>query len=148
MFGAERRRRDMTDKMNRMMIISLIMMLLCAGIFLPVRQFVPEKYIPGSLVSSALISSDFRDLLPEMVTQEKGIITPLALVPSSVQSPWRILTFFFLKFIERIFAVAAVTRIGFICSFICICILWIPSTTSHKYIISYIKHLPVTGQMA
>lgn len=138
----------MTVKLNRMMIISLIVMLLCAGIFLPVRQFVPEEYVPGSLVSSTLISSDFRDFLPEMVTQEKGIIAPLALVPSTDQSPWKMLTFFFLKFIERIFAAAAVSRIGFISSFICICILWVPSTTSHKYIISYIKHLPVTGQMA
>ena len=138
----------MTVKLNRMMIISLIVMLLCAGIFLPVRQFVPEEYIPGGVISSTLISSDFRDFLPEMVTQEKGIIAPLALVPSTDQSPWKMLTFFFLKFIERIFAAAAVSRIGFISSFICMCILWIPSTTSHKYIISYIKHLPVTGQMA
>ena len=130
------------------MIISLIVMLLCAGIFLPVRQFVPVEYIPGGVISSTLISSDFRDFLPEMVTQEKGIIAPLALVPSTDQSPWKMLTFFFLKFIERIFAAAAVSRIGFISSFICMCILWIPSTTSHKYIISYIKHLPVTGQMA
>lgn len=138
----------MTVKLNRMMIISLIVMLLCAGIFLPVRQFVPEEYIPGGVISSTLISSDFRDFLPEMVTQEKGIIAPLALVPSTDQSPWKMLTFFFLKFIERIFAAAAVSRIGFISSFICMCILWVPSTTLHKYIISYIKHLPVTGQMA
>ena len=138
----------MTVKMNRTMIIGLIVMLLSASIVLPVRQFLPEEDIPGGIFPCTLISAGFQDLLPEMMVQEKGFNAPLVLVPSSDQSLWKNLTFFCLKFIERIFAAAAVSRIGFLSSLICICILWIPSTTSHKYTISYIKNLSVSGQMS
>ena len=136
----------MTVKMNRMTIILLSLTLFFASVFLPVRQSLPMEGSASGTVSCTLRSWDFQDMLPEMVVQEKGIVNPPAIVPSSIQNLWKSLSFFCLRFIERIFAAASVSRTGFLISIVCLCILWIPSTTSHYYIISYIKDLPFSGR--
>ena len=135
----------MTRKMQNLLFYILVLVLFFASICSPCRELL-AKEVSAVECPSLLQNTASRDTLPETIVHERAIYSPLVVIPSSVQNPYRSLTVLFFRLLLRILLSIGASGIGFLVSIICFCILWIPSTTSHYYTISYIKSLPVGGR--